>query len=118
MTVNTYSQPNGRFGGDLDDDVSQPTARPIHRNVMTYSLADVPDEKETGGMSFSERYRNGNIRAIRTGEFREPKRGEWYLSGAIAQGYKAPNDLNTKYHILKLVKVETKTFTTETVVPL
>lgn len=39
-----------------------------------------------------------------TGEFREPKAGEWFLSGAIVEGYYAPNDLSTKYHIAEPVK--------------
>lgn len=52
-----------------------------------------------------------NIKAIRTGEFREPKAGEWYLSGAIPEAYRAPNDLTSKYHILKLVLTETITKT-------
>lgn len=70
---------------------------------MLYPLADTPSEKETGGMSFSDRYAHTDIRAIKTGEFRNPKRDEWYLSGAIPSAYKAPNDLSTPFHILKLV---------------
>ena len=38
--------------------------------------------------------------------------GEWYLSGAIPEAYKAPNDLSTPFHILRLVRVETKLVTT------
>lgn len=34
-----------------------------------------------------------------TGEFRAPREGEWYLSGAIAEGYRAHVDLMTKFHI-------------------
>lgn len=41
-----------------------------------------------------------------TGEFRCPKKGDWYLSGAIPAVYRAPNDLSTKYHICKLIIVE------------
>ncbi len=44
-------------------------------------------------------------RAVLTGEKRAPKKGEWYLSGAIPEAYRAPNDLSTAYHILALVKV-------------
>lgn len=44
-----------------------------------------------------------------TGEKRCPKKGEYFLSGAIVEGYKAPNDLSTVYHIGKLVKVKTTT---------
>lgn len=52
-------------------------------------------------------------RCVRTGEFRAPKAGEWYLSGAIPVGYRAPNDLTTEYHILRLAAVEKRTVTTE-----
>jgi len=34
-----------------------------------------------------------------TGIFREPKKGEWFISGAIPKGYKAPNNLSQKYYI-------------------
>ena len=39
---------------------------------------------------------------VRTGEFREPKAGEFFLSGAIPEAYKAPNDLSTSYNIMQL----------------
>lgn len=41
---------------------------------------------------------------VKTGEFREPKKGEFYLSGAIPEVYDAPNDLSTKYHIMRQVE--------------
>ena len=34
-----------------------------------------------------------------TGEFRPPKKGEYYLSGAEIQAYRAPADLDTAYWI-------------------
>jgi len=40
--------------------------------------------------------------AIPTGEFRPPKAGEWYISGALPAAYRAPNDLTTAYHIARL----------------
>jgi hypothetical protein len=46
-----------------------------------------------------------NKTAIRIGEFRPPKKGEYYLSGAIPMAYKAPNDLSTSYHICKLARI-------------
>ena len=55
-----------------------------------------------------------NVHAKRTGEFRCPKKGEWYLSGAIIEAYHAPNDLTTEYHIAVLVKTKTETKTTVT----
>jgi hypothetical protein len=38
-----------------------------------------------------------------TGEFRSPRKGEYYLSGAIVEAYRAPNDLNTPFWIAKFV---------------
>ena len=49
------------------------------------------------------------------GEFRCPKKGEGYLSGAIIEAYYAPNDLSTQFHIAKLVKVEK--ITTGVIIP-
>lgn len=34
-----------------------------------------------------------------TGEFRKPKHGEYYLSGAIVEAYRAPADLDSAYWI-------------------
>lgn len=45
-------------------------------------------------------------RFIKTGEFRCPRKGEWFLSGSIAEAYLAPNDLTTEYHIVKEVKTK------------
>lgn len=42
----------------------------------------------------------------KTGEFRAPKQGEFYLSGAIVAAYEAPNDLTTAFHIAKEVKLQ------------
>lgn len=50
------------------------------------------------------------VRAMWTGEKRPPKRGEWFLSGAIVEAYKAPNDLTHPHLIAVLVQpVETVT---------
>lgn len=40
-----------------------------------------------------------------TGEFRPPRKGEYFLSGAIVMAYRAPYDLKRPYHIAKLVRV-------------
>ncbi len=53
-----------------------------------------------------------NIMAVYIGEKRCPKKNEWYLSGAIVEAYRAPNDLSTEYMIAKLVLTETKTVRT------
>jgi hypothetical protein len=44
------------------------------------------------------------VKARWTGEKRCPKAGEWYLSGAEVEAYKAPSDLSEVYHIAELVK--------------
>lgn len=49
-----------------------------------------------------------NVMAIKAGEYRAPKAGEWYLSGALVEAWRAPNDLSTNFHIVKLVKVRTQ----------
>ena len=35
--------------------------------------------------------------------FRAPKKGEWYLSGAIVEAYQAPNDLSMEFQIVEKV---------------
>ena len=33
--------------------------------------------------------------------YRAPKKGEWYLSGAVCTAYYAPNDLTTKFLVVE-----------------
>ena len=40
----------------------------------------------------------------KTGEFRPPKSGEFFLSGAIPEVYDALHDLNIDYHIMREVE--------------
>lgn len=40
---------------------------------------------------------------------RNPRKGEWYLSGAIIEAYLAPSDLNSPFHIAVLARTATKT---------
>jgi hypothetical protein len=47
----------------------------------------------------------------RTGELRPPKKGEWYLSGAIPGAYLAKADLSTPYHIMRPATAPPKTIT-------
>jgi hypothetical protein len=53
-----------------------------------------------------------NTRIVSTGEFRNPKKGEWFISGAIPEGYLAPSNLDYSYNIGRLVKVKIKTVVT------
>jgi len=57
----------------------------------------------------------GPIKAVATGEKRPPKKGEWYLSGATAEAYRAPNDFlpDMVYQIARLVETETITIVKE-----
>lgn len=43
------------------------------------------------------------VYAVKTDEFRAPKKGEFYLSGAIPMAYKAKGDLSIAYHIMKVI---------------
>ena len=59
------------------------------------------------GLSLLGNYirRDYAVCAVFTGEFRPPRKGEWYLSGAVVEAYKAPNDLMEARHIAKLVVI-------------
>ena len=82
-----------------------------------YPLADCPHrEKESLGISTNEAIGRKNVHGIRTGEKRNSKKGEWYLSGAIPKGYRANRDLLSDYYILRLVKIETRTEKITTIV--
>lgn len=50
--------------------------------------------------------RHRGMVAVDTGEMRPPRKGEWFLSGAIVEAYQAPNDLTMAYHIARLVGPE------------
>lgn len=51
-----------------------------------------------------------NHRVETIGEFRIPKKGEWFISGAIPEGYIAKsNGMKQEYNIARLVRVKTKT---------
>lgn len=59
----------------------------------------------------------GDLRVTPTGEMRPPRKGEWYLSGAIVAGYIAPNDYSDRmpYYIARICKVRLVTTVTEVV---
>jgi len=42
--------------------------------------------------------------AINTGIKRPPKKGEYFLSGAVPAAYPAPNDLSIPYYIAEIVE--------------
>ena len=49
------------------------------------------------------RYKWKDIRAVKTGEFRPPVAGEWYLSVAIPEAYRAIGDMHQRMWICRLV---------------
>ena len=67
-----------------------------------YPLADEPSPEELYNLQVPNKV---GIRAMATGEIREPRKGEWFLSGAIVEAYRANNDLSIAYNIAKLVVV-------------
>jgi hypothetical protein len=95
----------------------------------TYQLGDNlpyghPAKKEVKGMQiwksidFAPTPSNGVcVRAVWSGEYRAPKKGEWYLSGCegFERAYLAPNDLSTKYFIMKIAVVKFKTIQKQTI---
>ena len=88
-TPRTYHQPN-RTTSD---------GRQVLQRSTLYPIADEDRTKARAGGT-------GTVRAVWTGETRPPKRGEWYLSGALIEAYKAVNDLSTDFAIAKLVRAE------------
>ena len=42
------------------------------------------------------------VNGEKTGEYRNPKKNEFFVSGAIPGIYRAPSDLSCKYHIIKI----------------
>jgi len=106
MSVNIANQEYTSIQRDLN------TTYPIARGErIPYQLAKqigLSDSERTHGSSeFFGPYKT--VRAQWTGEKRCPKKGEWFLSGAIVEAYLAKNDLSTPYHIAKLVRVRTQT---------
>lgn len=60
-------------------------------NVKTY-------QGERAGVNAS-----GLFVFVRTGEFRQPRPGEWYLSGAIPCAYFAKNGSIIAFHIMRAI---------------
>lgn len=69
-----------------------------------YPLKDVisPDVLKAAGLTSAR-----DLRAVATGDVRPPKKGEWYLSGAIVEAYQAHHDFKDAYHIARLVEIKT-----------
>lgn len=50
-----------------------------------------------------------DIRAIKTGITRPPKKGEWFISGAVPEAYQAKEDMTEPRPIALLVRIKTIT---------
>ena len=79
--------------------------------MQIYNLADRVTNAQAESLGFAYGQKVRDVHAILTGERRPPRKGEWYLSGAIPEAYRAPNDLSTPYQICRLVKTRTETRT-------
>lgn len=77
---------------------TDPYGRETLRPGRMYPITDDEPEKR-----YADRRTD---RVTPTGEFRCPRKGEWYLSGSIIEGYRAPSDLSMPFHIGRLVKGE------------
>lgn len=79
---------------------SDPYGREFLRVGNLYPVAEEDQKRLPAGWD----HRAARVRA--TAEKRPPRAGEWYLSGAVIEGYRAPNDLSTAFRIGELVRGE------------
>ena len=75
-----------------------------------YRLYDLPTKEDRLKLGLSPRWPNWRIAARPTGRCRHPMAGEWYLSGAEIQAYRAKVDFKAvglgEYWIAELVAME------------
>lgn len=76
--------------------------------IKLYQLGDRHSEQKFGPMRTIGHSDNA-IMAIKSDQFRCPKKGEWYLSGALPKAYRSPNDLTNEYRIATIVRVKKET---------
>ena len=81
--------------------------------VRFYKLVDAPNEADMvklGFRSYHEARKKGyEVVSVATASKRAPKKGEWFLSGAIPEGYKARNDMSGTQQILRLTLLREQT---------
>jgi hypothetical protein len=75
-----------------------------------FPLVDIPTGEEFKRIGARVR---SEVRGKMTGEFRNPTKGEWFLSGAIPEAYKANANMRCPYYILRLVRVANVTLEVE-----
>lgn len=71
--------------------------------MKSYPLVDTLTKTDLAKVRITTKAR---VRAVATSEFRKPKKGEWYLSGAVVEAYRAHSDLSANFRIAKLVPVK------------
>lgn len=59
----------------------------------------------------ADAYRYPGYMVQYTGEKRAPRINEWFLSGAVIEGYLASHNMSVAYHIAKRVKVKVTAIT-------
>lgn len=67
-----------------------------------FPLADEPTPEDLAVLKVED---SVGVRAVATGEFRSPRKGEWFLSDSYIEAYRADNDLTAPYNIAKLAYV-------------
>ena len=77
--------------------------------MKTYPLGDRHPQQKFGPLHSIGAEGDKRIRAINSGIKRAPKKGEWYISGALPCAYRAAHDLTIAYYIASIVEVEEKT---------
>tara|TARA_R110002096_G_scaffold66682_2_gene162220 strand:- start:34938 stop:35174 length:237 start_codon:yes stop_codon:yes gene_type:complete len=73
--------------------------------MKIYRMADRISQKELYEIGATDR---SKVKAVYSGQFRPPRKGEWFMSGSIVEAYKAKSDMTVSYHIARLVKVQMK----------
>ena len=68
----------------------------LYTRRMDYTETDLLRDWYEGGAP-----ENRLRKFVRTGAFREPRQGEWYLNGEISQAWQAEKDLSLPFPILE-----------------
>ena len=76
-----------------------------------YPLGEVPSDEEAQTFGFPNGYASVSIArrrlmAKKTGEFRCPRTGEWFLLD-LGKAYQAERDMKSEHHIVRLIPVTT-----------
>ena len=58
-------------------------------------------------IAFNESWQRKKAEPYRVVGYQRPRKGQWYLSGAIATAYKAPNDLGMTFLVIEPLRKKT-----------